>query len=116
MKPLLIQTKSKVDFFFQVDRFLNFCLRTDKMIQKMFRIHLKEKTVLTIAHRLLTVMDYDEIVAIKKEGIEDFDTPKNLLEREGVLKTLVKRLNLEDRNNFLSVANNSERFHLSYFE
>jgi ABC-type multidrug transport system fused ATPase/permease subunit len=40
-------------------------------------------TVLTVAHRLETVMDYDKIMVLGQGKLLEFDSPKNLREREG---------------------------------
>jgi ABC-type transport system involved in Fe-S cluster assembly fused permease/ATPase subunit len=39
--------------------------RTDELIQKALREKFKECTVLTVAHRLPTIIDSDRIVVIK---------------------------------------------------
>eukprot|EP01122_Echinamoeba_exundans_P001098 TRINITY_DN1103_c0_g2_i1.p1 TRINITY_DN1103_c0_g2~~TRINITY_DN1103_c0_g2_i1.p1 ORF type:complete len:1401 (+),score=489.68 TRINITY_DN1103_c0_g2_i1:230-4432(+) len=53
---------------------------TDSLIQAMVRKNFKNKTVLTIAHRLNTIMDYDRIMVLDKGKLVEFDTPKNLLD------------------------------------
>lgn len=57
-------------------------LETDEVIQKVIRNQFKECTVLTIAHRLNTILDYDQILVLDKGEIIEFDTPKKLLENE----------------------------------
>ncbi|KAJ3132928.1 hypothetical protein HK100_004842 [Physocladia obscura] len=52
---------------------------TDAMIQKALREDFKNATVLTIAHRLNTVIDYDRVMVLDKGMIAEFDSPKNLL-------------------------------------
>ena len=39
-------------------------LETDKMIQKTIREDFKTSTIITIAHRLHTIMDYDRSVSL----------------------------------------------------
>ncbi|XP_030761803.1 multidrug resistance-associated protein 1 isoform X2 [Sitophilus oryzae] len=54
-------------------------LETDDLIQKTIRTEFRECTVLTIAHRLNTIMDSDRVVVLDKGRISEFDTPANLL-------------------------------------
>lgn len=39
--------------------------------------------MLTIAHRLRTVIDYDKVLVLDSGSVLECDTPKNLLTKEG---------------------------------
>ncbi|KAL3994563.1 ABC transporter transmembrane region family protein [Acanthocheilonema viteae] len=54
-------------------------LATDLLIQETIRREFHASTVLTIAHRLNTVIDYDRIIVLENGFIREFDTPQNLL-------------------------------------
>ncbi|KAJ8938900.1 hypothetical protein NQ318_007615 [Aromia moschata] len=54
-------------------------LETDDLIQRTIRTEFKNCTVLTIAHRLNTIMDSDRVIVLDKGQIVEFDTPTNLL-------------------------------------
>ena len=53
---------------------------TDDLIQKTIRQEFKHSTVITIAHRLNTIMDYDTIVALSQGEILEVGSPKDLLQ------------------------------------
>lgn len=54
-------------------------METDKIIQETIRSEFKEKTILTIAHRIDTVLDSDRIIVLDGGEVKEFDTPENLL-------------------------------------
>ncbi|XP_028401677.1 multidrug resistance-associated protein 4-like isoform X2 [Dendronephthya gigantea] len=55
--------------------------KTDKLIQETIRDKFKDCTVLTIAHRLNTIMDADRIMVLDAGRIVEFDEPYELLKR-----------------------------------
>jgi len=54
-------------------------METDKLIQRTIRERFKDKTVVTIAHRINTIIDYDRVLVLDLGNIVEFDTPQNLL-------------------------------------
>ncbi|CEF61191.1 ATP-binding cassette sub-family C member 8 [Strongyloides ratti] len=52
---------------------------TDQLIQNTIRKEFSSSTVLAIAHRLNTILDYDKIIVLDKGQVVEFDTPSNLL-------------------------------------
>lgn len=54
-------------------------LETDDLIQKTIRTEFKDCTILTIAHRLNTIMDSDKVIVLDKGLLVEFDSPEALL-------------------------------------
>ncbi|KZT70050.1 P-loop containing nucleoside triphosphate hydrolase protein [Daedalea quercina L-15889] len=52
---------------------------TDELIGKTIRQEFAESTILTIAHRLRTVIDYDRVMLLEQGQIVEFDKPAILL-------------------------------------
>ncbi|KAJ2507798.1 Multidrug resistance-associated protein 1 [Coemansia sp. RSA 1939] len=65
-------------------------LETDKEMQKLFRSEFKDCTVLTIAHRLETIMNSDRIIVMDKGRVVEFGPPKELIKNGGYFSELVK--------------------------
>ncbi|CAG8638751.1 2355_t:CDS:10, partial [Racocetra fulgida] len=54
---------------------------TDRMIQKTIREEFSDATLLCIAHRLRTIVDYDKILVLDAGRIVEFDHPYILLQK-----------------------------------
>ncbi|XP_050416421.2 multidrug resistance-associated protein 1-like [Patella vulgata] len=54
-------------------------METDDLIQQTIRTEFKDCTVLTIAHRLNTIMDYDRVMVLDNGLIKEFDQPDKLI-------------------------------------
>ncbi|KIJ58415.1 hypothetical protein HYDPIDRAFT_44470 [Hydnomerulius pinastri MD-312] len=52
---------------------------TDELIGKTIRKEFANSTILTIAHRLRTVIDYDRVMLLDEGRIMEFDRPSTLL-------------------------------------
>lgn len=57
--------------------------RTDQFIQEIIRSKFKKETIITIAHRLNTLADYDKIVVMDKRKISEIGSPQELMEKKG---------------------------------
>lgn len=76
----------KKDFFFI------FYFRTDALIQKTIRTKFQSCTVLTIAHRLNTIMDSDRILVMDAGNVVEFDHPYLLLKnKSGIFYKMVEQ-------------------------
>ena len=72
----------------------NVDLATDCSIQKVIRDKCNDCTVITIAHRLNTVIDYDKIMVLHGGQIVEFDSPNTLLaDEQGAFSQLVQSHN-----------------------
>ncbi|XP_066504379.1 ATP-binding cassette sub-family C member 10 isoform X2 [Hoplias malabaricus] len=64
--------------------------KTDMVLQKTIRERFKDKTVLTIAHRLNTIMDSDRVLVMHAGNVVEFDSPAALCKRtDSVFKKLL---------------------------
>ncbi|KAF8838558.1 P-loop containing nucleoside triphosphate hydrolase protein [Paxillus ammoniavirescens] len=55
---------------------------TEAKIQVTIREEFKDSLLLTVAHRLRTVIDYDRLIVLDKGKVVEFDTPLNLIRTE----------------------------------
>ena len=68
----------------------NVDFKTDNLIQEVIRHKFKDSTVLTIAHRLNTIMDYDKVLILDGGRMVEFDKPEILIQNGGIFAELVK--------------------------
>jgi len=55
---------------------------TDELISRTIRKEFADSTILTIAHRLRTIIDYDKVLVLDRGRIVEFDRPQTLLQNE----------------------------------
>ncbi|NXD67846.1 MRP2 protein, partial [Eolophus roseicapillus] len=65
-------------------------LETDHLIQTTIRSEFADCTVLTIAHRLHTIMDSNRVMVLQAGRIVEFDSPEELLRKPGVFSMMAK--------------------------
>nr|XP_020037160.1 multidrug resistance-associated protein 1 isoform X1 [Castor canadensis] len=65
-------------------------LETDNLIQSTIRTQFEDCTVLTIAHRLNTIMDYMRVIVLDKGEIRECGPPSDLLQQRGIFYSMAK--------------------------
>ncbi|XP_029887240.1 ATP-binding cassette sub-family C member 2 isoform X1 [Aquila chrysaetos chrysaetos] len=65
-------------------------LETDHLIQTTIRSEFVDCTVLTIAHRLHTIMDSNRVMVLQAGRIVEYDSPEELLKKHGVFSAMAK--------------------------
>uniref|UniRef100_A0A674F431 Multidrug resistance-associated protein 4 n=1 Tax=Salmo trutta TaxID=8032 RepID=A0A674F431_SALTR len=79
--------------------------RTDGLIQQTIREKFRECTVLTIAHRLNTIIDCDRILVLDAGRIQEYDEPYVLLQnQEGVFYQTVQQTGKAEAASLLHAA------------
>ncbi|KAJ7434680.1 multidrug resistance-associated ABC transporter [Mycena latifolia] len=62
---------------------------TDAKIQKAIREEFTDSLLITVAHRLKTIIDYDRLVVLDHGKVVELDTPYNLIQKEdGVFRSM----------------------------
>eukprot|EP00667_Euglena_gracilis_P000297 EG_transcript_297 len=63
---------------------------TDRVIQDLIRTLFTHCTIVTIAHRISTILDYNRVLVLGDGKILEFDSPGSLLQKDSVFKSLVE--------------------------
>jgi len=66
-------------------------METDDKIQRTIATGFRGKTLLCIAHRLRTIINYDRICVMDQGRIAELDTPYALYQSGGIFKSMCDR-------------------------
>ncbi|KAF9360285.1 hypothetical protein BGX26_009968 [Mortierella sp. AD094] len=81
---------------------------TDLKIQGTIRQEMANSTILTIAHRIRTIADFDRVLVMNAGEVEEFDKPLTLMKKEGGLfRSMCERSSEFDA--LLAIAEEKER-------
>uniref|UniRef100_A0A8C6VQ71 ABC-type glutathione-S-conjugate transporter n=1 Tax=Naja naja TaxID=35670 RepID=A0A8C6VQ71_NAJNA len=65
-------------------------METDHLIQETIRSEFANCTVITIAHRLHTIMDSHRVLVLQEGKIVEFDSPEELLQQQGIFAGMAR--------------------------
>ncbi|KAK4661747.1 ATP-binding cassette glutathione S-conjugate transporter ycf1 [Podospora pseudopauciseta] len=72
-------------------------VQTDALLQNTLRGPLfANRTIITVAHRINTILDSDRVVVLERGEVVEFDTPEKLMEKRGVFYGLVREAGLAE--------------------
>ncbi|CAN0890518.1 ABC transporter C family member 9 [Linum grandiflorum] len=72
---------------------------TDSILQKIISEEFKDRTVVTIAHRIHTVIDSDLVLVLSDGRVAEYDSPKMLLQRkDSFFSKLIKEYSARSSN------------------
>ena len=81
-------------------------MKTDNLIQKMISEEFKNTTVITIAHRLNTIINYDKILVLEKGEVKEYESPKVLVNDENsFLGKSIRKVGKEYSEKMIKLAN-----------
>eukprot|EP01064_Diplonema_japonicum_P031285 TRINITY_DN5536_c0_g1_i1.p1 TRINITY_DN5536_c0_g1~~TRINITY_DN5536_c0_g1_i1.p1 ORF type:complete len:1494 (+),score=401.34 TRINITY_DN5536_c0_g1_i1:41-4522(+) len=82
--------------------------RTDAAVQRVIREDWSDRTVVTIAHRLNTIIDNDYILVMRDGRVAEYSTPKALLaDPDTQFFSMVAGLGLGESTNLMKIASES---------
>lgn len=70
-------------------------METDALLQTTLRgSAFQNRTIITIAHRINTILDSDKIVVLQQGRVAEFDAPGELIAKRGLFYELVREAGL----------------------
>lgn len=74
-------------------------METDALLQQTLRSSVfSDRTIITIAHRINTIIDSDRIIVLDQGRVAEFDTPAELVKQRGKFYDLAKEAGLLDND------------------
>ncbi|KAJ8313002.1 hypothetical protein KUTeg_010375, partial [Tegillarca granosa] len=87
-------------------------LETDDLIQRTIHTEFEDCTVLSIAHRINTVLDYDRVMVLDKGKLIEFDSPATLLnDKRSTFYSMAKDAGLvsEESNSGVGISKKTQK-------
>ncbi|KAE9414262.1 hypothetical protein Angca_002537 [Angiostrongylus cantonensis] len=85
---------SQTDMLIQVSFLASNLQRSFFSFQTTIRSQFSSSTIITIAHRLNTIFDYDRVLVMDAGRVAEFDTPQQLLARNSIFRSMAINANL----------------------
>tara|TARA_R110002050_G_scaffold23237_2_gene62755 strand:+ start:160 stop:1374 length:1215 start_codon:yes stop_codon:yes gene_type:complete len=80
--------------------------KTDQLVQRTLRESFKNCTILSVAHRIHTIIDNDRVMVLSAGQLLEMDSPKELLDRpDGAFLSLVENTGKKQTEELRRVAN-----------
>lgn len=74
-------------------------METDALLQRTLRSSIfSDRTIITIAHRINTIIDSDRIIVLDQGRVAEFDTPAELVKQRGKFYDLAREAGLLDND------------------
>ena len=90
----------------------NIDAKTDEFVQKVVREEFVGRTVITIAHRLQSVIDYDNIAVMEKGKLAEFGSPMELLsDPNSHFSSMLSSLGAETASKLKNAATRAHQAH-----
>ncbi|KAI1289971.1 putative multidrug resistance-associated protein [Halotydeus destructor] len=83
---------------------------TDQLIQRTIKNQFRHCTVLTVAHRLNTIIDMDKVLVMDAGQVKEFDEPHQLLQNRGLFYDMVMQTGNEMSSKLIVAAHNASLF------
>lgn len=85
--------------------------QTDALIQRTIREKFKDFTVVTVAHRLHTIMDSDKVLVMDAGSAKEYDIPHKLLQiDDGIFRGMVEATGHQESEQLKKVA--AQKFYI----
>ena len=68
----------------------NVDMQTDAFIQDILKKRFTDTTIITIAHRLITIADYDKVLVMQRGKVIEEGHPYELIEKGGIFHGMVQ--------------------------